>query len=134
VGYYRLDGVTIELPLLKDRGEDVLIIAHFFLRRYAAKIGKEVSGFTQEAVTALQTYSCPGNIRELINRIRWAVVMTEDPWVTPENLGLELARPQAQPLANGLGLKEAVAQFQAQLVTQALKKSGGNVQLAALRE
>jgi DNA-binding NtrC family response regulator len=128
--YYRLNVVNIDLPHLQDRGDDALIMANVFLRRYAAKTDRKILGFSQEAVRALQTYPWPGNIRELINHIRRAVVMTEDTWVTPENLGLDLSAFQAKPL-NGLGLKEAKAQFEAKLLAEALASARGNVQLAA---
>ncbi len=128
--YYRLNVVNIDLADLKDRADDVLIMANVFLRRYAAKTERKILGFTLEATKAIQAYSWPGNVRELINHIRRAVVMAEDEWITPENLGLNLA--QLQGLANnGLGLKEAKAQFEAKLLADTLAHCQGNVQLAA---
>jgi DNA-binding NtrC family response regulator len=79
--YYRLDVVHIRLPFLKDRGDDALIIAHVFLRQYAGKVGKDICGFSQAASVAIQAHSWPGNIRELINRIRRAVVLSEGHWL-----------------------------------------------------
>jgi two-component system NtrC family response regulator len=128
--YYRLNGITISLPDLKDRGEDVVIMANIFLRNYTAMIRKDVQGFTREAVKAIQDYSWPGNIRELINHIRRAVVMAEGAWITPENLGLD-GYHQEEMAFHGLGLKEAKAQFEAKLVTEALSRCQGNVRLAA---
>jgi two-component system NtrC family response regulator len=128
--FYRLNVVNIDLPTLKERDEDALIMANVFLRRYAAKTERSILGFDQEAVKAIQSYSWPGNIRELINHIRRAVVMAEDTWVTPENLGLDVSEFQARP-GNGMGLKEAKAQFEAKLLAEALASCRGNVQLAA---
>jgi DNA-binding NtrC family response regulator len=128
--FYRLNVVNIDLPTLKERDEDALIMANVFLRRYAAKTERSILGFDQEAVKAIQSYSWPGNIRELINHIRRAVVMAEDTWVTPENLGLDVNEFQARP-TNGMGLKEAKAQFEAKLLAEALASCRGNVQLAA---
>jgi DNA-binding NtrC family response regulator len=128
--FYRLNVVSIDLPNLRDRGDDSLIMANVFLRRYAAKTERKFLGFSQEALKAIETYPWPGNIRELINHIRRAVVMAEDSWVSPENLGLDLTEVKGKPL-NGLGLKEAKAQFEARLVTEALANVRGNVQLAA---
>ena len=82
--YYRLDVIDISLPPLKDRGEDALIMANIFLKKHAATLGKEIQGFTPEAVTAIQTHAWPGNIRELGNRIRRAVVMADGVTITPE--------------------------------------------------
>jgi two-component system NtrC family response regulator len=128
--YYRLNVVNIDLPDLKERGDDGLIMANVFLRRYAAKTERKILGFSAEAMKAIQTYPWPGNIRELINHIRRAVVMAEDAWVTPENLGLDLTKFQGMP-SNRLGLKEAKARFEAKLVSEALANCRGNVQLAA---
>jgi two-component system NtrC family response regulator len=134
--YYRLNGVNVALPDLKDRGDDLLIMARVFLQHYAAQHNRKVTGFTTEALVALQSYSWPGNIRELINHIRRAVVMAEGHLVTQENLGLALpvnGAHRAFPLKShqGLGLKEAIDQFKARLVKEALANARGNVQVAA---
>jgi two-component system NtrC family response regulator len=132
--YYRLNGINIELPALKDRGEDVLIIANVFLRRYATKIGKPVSGLTKETKQTIQAYAWPGNIRELANLIRRAVVMADNPWITSENLGLDsevIHKIPGNGNGNGLGLKKAKAQLEAKMVTEALTNFQGNVQKAA---
>jgi two-component system NtrC family response regulator len=128
--YYRLDGINIELPLLKDRGEDVLLMARLFLSQLSAEGGRELRGFTQEAQQALQAYSWPGNVRELINRLRRASVMAEDLWITPQNLGF---REHGDPvsLIDDMGLKETVARYEAQLVSETLRRCHGNVQKAA---
>jgi two-component system NtrC family response regulator len=128
--YLRLAAATIALPDLKDRGDDVLLMACVFLQRYAAQVGKELYGFTSEALQALQCYGWPGNIRELISHIRRAVVLAVSPWVTPENLGLE-APAADEGLEPNLGLKEALARYEARLLTEALAQCQGNVALAA---
>ncbi len=129
--YYRLDVVNIELPPLKDRGDDALIIGNVFLKRYSNKVGKDIRGFAREAVTAIQAHPWPGNIRELINRVRRSVVMSEGPWVTAEHLGLSLTDLQPELIYNGGGLKEAKAKFEASLITKVLQQFQGNVQLAS---
>jgi two-component system NtrC family response regulator len=129
--YYRLDVIDITLPLLKDRGEDAIIMATIFLKNYAGKLGKEIHGFTPEAVTAIQTHGWPGNIRELVNRIRRAVVMADGFTITPDNLGLKFRTITPEPFTNGLGLKEAKAKFEAELLSAALKRYRGSVQLTA---
>ncbi len=128
--YYRLNGITIEMPPLKERGDDVLIMANLFLTRCASDLGKDVQGFSREAQKTILTYPWPGNVRELINHVRRAVVLAEGPWVSSQNLGLE------EPLlktgdSNGLGLKGALAEFESSLVSKALAQCGGSVQLAA---
>jgi len=129
--YYRLDVVNITLPPLKDRGDDALIMANVFLKRYAARIGKNIKGFTPEAVAALQAHPWPGNVRELINRVRRSVVMTDGSRVVPENLALEPVAREPEPVFNGKSLKEARAEFEARLVGEALQQFQGNVHLAS---
>jgi DNA-binding NtrC family response regulator len=95
-------------------------------------MGKQVSGFSNEISKIFQDYPWPGNIRELANLIRRAVVMTENPWIAPENLGLDSeVIPKIPFHGNGLGLKEAKAQLEAKMVTEALTNFQGNVQKAA---
>ena len=129
--FYRLDVVNINLPPLKDRGDDSLIMANIFLKRYAARLGKDIKGFTPEAKGALQGHAWPGNVRELINRVRRAVVMAEDCRVSPEHLGLDQAHLSFAPIFNGKSLKEARAEFEARLVSEALNHFQGNVFLAS---
>lgn len=129
--YYRLDVVNIHLPPLKDREDDGLIMANVFLKRYAARLGKDIKGFTPDAVAAVQSHSWQGNVRELINRVRRAVVMTENSRVTPENLGLNHSHRGPEPVFNGKSLKEARAEFEARLVGEALQYFRGNVNMAS---
>ena len=129
--YYRLDVIDISLPPLKDRGEDAIIMANIFLKNYAGKIGKDI-----RRVHAGSRYRHP------------------DPWLAREysrtgepdsprrgngrwdhhNSGkfrVEIRLHQPGTLFNGLGLKEAKAKFEAELVSAALKRYRGSVQLAA---
>jgi two-component system NtrC family response regulator len=129
--YYRLDVVNIGLPPLKVRGDDSLIMANVFLKRYTARIGKHIKGFTPEAVAALSSHAWQGNVRELINRVRRAVVMTEDSRVTPEHLGLDQDPLESEAAFNGRSLKEARSEFEARLIGEALQHFQGNVHLAS---
>ena len=137
--YYRLNGINIDLPDLQDRGDDLWIMAQVFLKRYASQINnKKVVGFTEEAAAAIKEYPWPGNIRELINLIRRAVVMAEGPWITAEHLGFDSqakrtgSSPGLTPKAHpSPGLKEALAQFEAKLVGEALLHAQGSVRMAA---
>jgi two-component system NtrC family response regulator len=130
--YYRLSVVNISLPALSDRDDDSIIMANVFLKRYAARLGKDLQGFTPEAMVAIQGHTWPGNIRELINRVRRAVVMTEEGGrVAPSHLGLDQSAGIAEPLFIGKSLKEARAEFEARLVSEALHHFQGNVFLAS---
>jgi len=128
--YYRLDVVNIHMPPLKDRGEDSLVMANVFLKRYASKIGKDIRGFNKQANMAILAHSWPGNIRELINRIRRATVLAEGRWLTPENLGFS---GEMTPVCiyDGKGLKAAKAEFEARLVAETLRKFHGDTSLAS---
>jgi diguanylate cyclase (GGDEF)-like protein len=107
--YFRLRVVEIALPPLRERGEDVIVLALYFMREYCAEVGRELMSFSPEAQEAIQRYSWPGNIRELQNRVRRAVVMSPNPEITAADLQLDpasveaaqsaLSRPKAGPRA-----------------------------------
>ena len=128
--YYRLNGITITLPPLKDRGEDILAIASAMLDEVAREAEKSILGFTPLAEQALLQHFWPGNVRELINCIHRAVVMAEGPRITPENLGLDKATRAKIP-EKGKGLREALNSFEAEFLTRALKSVQGNVEETA---
>jgi DNA-binding NtrC family response regulator len=129
--YYRLDVINIHLPPLRLRGDDSLIMANVFLKRYAKKVGKDIRGFNKQAVTAILAHQWTGNIRELINRVRRGVVLAEEPWLTPDSLGLTASEIKPICILNGRGLKEAKAEFEAKLVAEALIAHQGNSNLAS---
>jgi two-component system NtrC family response regulator len=129
--YYRLDVLHIELPSLKQRDDDLLILANIFLKRYASRVGKNGMGFSKEAVAAIQSHPWPGNIRELTNRIRRSVVMSDTTLIAAEHLGLTVTKLDPEPYTEGLSLKEAKAAFEAKLVAQVLAKNNGNVFITA---
>jgi transcriptional regulator with GAF, ATPase, and Fis domain len=119
--YYRLDVVSIALPPLRERGDDVLVIARFFLQKYAREFGSRARGFAPTAAVALRRYSWPGNIRELENRIKKAVVLAERPLVTAEDLDLgpDLFAPV-------LPLAQAKEEFQKRYINEVLERNAGN--------
>jgi two-component system NtrC family response regulator len=129
--YYRLEGINIELPLLKDRGEDILILAEMFLQRLGAETGKVLDGFTREAQDALTTYAWPGNVRELKNRLQRAVVMTDSRMVTAKHLGLKRKSGPQVSSADGLSLREAISLFEATLLSETLTRCDGCIKRTA---
>jgi two-component system NtrC family response regulator len=129
--YYRLDVISIGLPPLKDREDDALIMANVFMKRYASMLGKDIRGFGRDVTTAIQTHTWPGNVRELMNRVRRGVVMAEGPWITAQDMGLKVKSSQPVGIFNGKSLKEAKAEFEAQLLTEALKLHQGKVYQAS---
>ncbi len=94
--YYRVAVVVIQLPPLRDRGDDIVLLARTFLRRFALEVKRTPAPqFTSAALRAMQRHDWPGNVRELENRIRRAVIMAEGRAITPEDL--ELADPGEAP-------------------------------------
>ena len=121
--YYRLRVVNIELPPLRERGADILVLARILRERYAAENKRKIVGFSRQATMALEIYSWPGNIRELENRIRRAVIMANGPMLTPADM--ELASPHLQ--FAGRRLREAREALEKDIIQQALAKYKGNI-------
>jgi transcriptional regulator with GAF, ATPase, and Fis domain len=119
--YYRLNVVAIALPPLRERGDDVLVIARFFLSRYAREFRSRARGFSPAAAVALRKYPWPGNIRELENRVKKAVVLADKPLVGPEDLDLG---PEA--LAPVMPLAQAKDDFQKRYINEVLERNQGN--------
>jgi transcriptional regulator with PAS, ATPase and Fis domain len=119
--YYRLNVVSIPLPPLRERGEDVVVLAKYFLQKHAREFGSRVRGFGPNAVVAMRKYGWPGNIRELENRIKKAVVLAERALVSAEDLDL---RPEhLEPI---LPLSHAKEEFQKRYINEVLERNGGN--------
>jgi transcriptional regulator with GAF, ATPase, and Fis domain len=119
--YYRLNVVAILLPPLRDRGEDVVVIARWFLQKYGKEFGSRVRGFTPSALVAMRKYAWPGNIRELENRVKKAVVLADRALVSAEDLDL---RPEI--LEPVLPLVQAKDEFQKRYINEVLDRNGGN--------
>ena len=124
--FYRLAVVVISLPPLRDRENDVILLAEAFLKRYASEQGKRKLRFSKESVQSLQQYSWPGNIRELENRVKRAVIMSDEVRVTPADLGLTVASSDAP-----MNLREAREQVEREMVTKVLRKHRGKITPAA---
>ncbi len=121
--YYRLGVVTIALPPLREREGDILLLAASLLHRYLAENKKKISGFTTQAVRALETHHWPGNVRELENRIKRAVIMAEGSKITPQDLELSFQYTKLE----GRGLREARQGLEKDIILRALSKNKGNV-------
>jgi len=125
--YYRLGVVTVSLPPLRERGEDILLLATAHLQRFAYENRKKITGFNPQAIRAIETYPWPGNIRELENRIKRAVIMVEGQKVTPGDIELNFLYSKYE----GRGLKEAREALEKDLIQNALSKNKGNITKAA---
>lgn len=140
--YYRLGVITITLPPLRERGDDVHLLANLFLRRCSEAFGKRVRGFSSEALAALRAYSWPGNVRELENKVKRAVVMAETPLVEPQDLGLAVPEVAVSavdatggvvtlPTFAGMTLREARALVEKELICGEIDRQNGNIAHAA---
>jgi transcriptional regulator with GAF, ATPase, and Fis domain len=119
--YYRLNVVHLHLPPLRDRGDDIVVLARYMLSRYAPEYGNRVRGFTPSAIAAVKRHRWPGNIRELENRVKKAVVLADKALLGPEDLGLN---PDDLPPI--LPLTEAREQWQREYINEVLALNGGN--------
>ncbi len=119
--YYRLNVVQISLPALKERGNDVLVIANFFLQKYAKIYGKDIIGLEEETQNALLNYDWPGNVRQLENRMRRAIVMCDHNRITPSDLDI-----QTSATAMVIPLADALEQYRARYITESLERNAGN--------
>ena len=134
--FYRINVIDIELPPLRQRVEDVPLLAEHFLGTYLPASGKRVQGFSAEATELMQRYAWPGNVRELENCVERAVVLCRGRRIGPEDLPDSLTKAAASrgPAAAGRTtgtLKEALVEPEKQIIVAALQKSGGSRQAAA---
>ncbi len=113
--FYRLNEVTLTLPPLRERGDDVVQIAQFFLVKYAGQYGSKARGLTQGCINAMRSYYWPGNIRELENKVKKAVIMTDRAQLLPEDLGITQTVKKAV-----MTLAQAEEEFKKQYIRQAL--------------
>jgi two-component system NtrC family response regulator len=126
--FFRIGVIRINLPPLREREGDILLLAKMFLTKYTAEAKKRAAAFTPQALRALEIHGWPGNVRELENRIKRAVIMAEGTKLTPASLELEL--PYAR--YEGQGLKEAREALERELIQKALNKHKGKItQVAA---
>jgi two-component system NtrC family response regulator len=125
--YYRLGVVTIYLPPLRERDGDILLLAKAFVQKFSQEIKKRNLTFTPQAVQAIERHAWPGNIRELENRVKRAVIMADGARVTPEDL--ELTSPYDRYY--GKGLKEAREALERDMIHRALSRNKKNLTRAA---
>jgi two-component system NtrC family response regulator len=124
--FYRLSVVTIQVPPLRERGEDVRLLAEYFLEFYARHHKRRIKGFTQSALRSIQAHGWPGNVRELENRVQRAVILSSDAYIRPEDL--ELAEPTTPSTRS---LQDVRDDAERALIVEALTRNAGNISRAA---
>jgi two-component system, NtrC family, response regulator PilR len=130
--YYRLNVIRVELPLLRDRKEDIARLAERFTKRFATELGKDVRGLTADALRALDAYEFPGNVRELENMMERAVALASGPTIglgdlpgAVSGLSASTAPHLTELPAQGCMLDEVLGEVERRLILQALERSGG---------
>jgi transcriptional regulator with GAF, ATPase, and Fis domain len=119
--YYRLNVVNLWLPPLRERGDDVMIIARSLLTKYAEELDSHVKGFSPAALASIRKYAWPGNIRQLENRIKKALVLCDQTLLSPEDLDLGASQD-----VGIMPLEKAKEEFQRRYVLEALERNNGN--------
>jgi DNA-binding NtrC family response regulator len=123
---YRINTITIELPPLRDRGSDIIVMAEFFLKKFTFKYKKTDIKLNRQAVDKLLNYSWPGNIRELQHTIEKAVILSESSVLKPEDLYLK-----PPTLLNTVILFTTLDEMEQQMIRHALENNNGNYTAAA---
>jgi two-component system, NtrC family, response regulator PilR len=132
--YYRINVIPVHLPALRERREDIALLAEHFLAKYREQMGKQVVAISHEAVARLEACSWPGNVRELENVIERAVALERTPTILPETLpphirgGFRVAPAAAVPLdlpESGFDLEQHVQRIERDYIAQALERAGG---------
>jgi len=130
--YYRLNVITVRVPPLRERHEDVRVLAQHYLRVYAAKNGRKLEGFSNEALERLESYAWPGNVRELENLIERTVLLARKDRIDAEDLPEEVAgvkRPPRDAILELIGTP--LADIEQRLLDETLRITGGNKTQAA---
>jgi two-component system NtrC family response regulator len=125
--FYRLSVVVLTLPPLRDREEDIRLLAQYFLQRFATQSGKAGVAFDQEALRTLDRHAWPGNVRELENCIRRAVIMAEGKRLTTKDLELLPSKG-----GGNTNLKDARESLEREMITASLRKHAGKIAPAAV--
>ena len=130
--FYRLNVIPIHLPPLRERKEDIPLLANHFLHKYNRQFNKKIKGFKAETSQLLMQYDWPGNIRELENLIERLVVLTREDEITPEKLPPEIkGELPCKPEVTETKFFDAVRKFEAEFIKKALEKAGGKKGKAA---
>jgi DNA-binding NtrC family response regulator len=130
--FYRLNVVSLNIPPLRERKEDILPLCDMFIKKYATENMKDVSGFTREAFDAVMKYDFPGNVRELENLIERAVIFARGSQITLDDLPPNIFVPTRENIpTTGDGLDQQIEALEKHLILTELRKSGGNQSRAA---
>jgi two-component system, NtrC family, response regulator len=123
--YYRIAEITIEIPPLRERNGGRIVLARHLLGKFAEQQGRSFRGFSEDAQDAIDAYAWPGNVREMENKIKSAVILAEGKFVTTADLGLSLADPP------NLNLRVVRQEAETRAINEALMRAAGNISRTA---
>ena len=127
--YYRLKVLFLEIPPLRDRGDDVLLLTEYFIKKLGAKMNKRIKGLDDEAQKILLQHTWPGNVRELENTIARSLFINEGSYITGDNLRIAGLKEHQQQ--NDVGVIKSKTHLQRELVLDIIRQTGGNKRRAA---
>ena len=125
--YYRLSEITLSIPPLRQRDGDAALLAHAFLEKFNSQQGRSIRGFKPDAIEAIENHPWPGNVREMQNVIKRAVIMAEGSQITLDDLALKSDQEEAEPI----NLRKVREDAERKAVLRAMARSNGNVAMAA---
>jgi DNA-binding NtrC family response regulator len=129
--FYRLHVFPIFLPDLKDRKEDIPLLAYHFLELYSKEAKKEIRGISKEAIKLLLEYHWPGNVRELENTIERAVIMTDQDYLVANDFPKDLMEGVSEMIRRGVKDRKSLDDIKSEYIKEILKEVGGNKRIAA---
>jgi two-component system response regulator HydG len=129
--YYRLNVITVEIPPLRERGEDIVLLAGHFLRVHAARNRREIEGFTEPALARLRDYAWPGNVRELEHAIERAVILARGRMIDRDDLPPAVAQSEPATRVVPIPLGMPLDEVEQRLIEETLRLTKGNKELAA---
>lgn len=125
--YYRLSEIVISIPPLRDRRGDAVLLAHAFMNKFSRREGRSIRGFKQDALDAIEAYPWPGNVREMENFIKRAVIMANETQIGIEDLGLQASVEKPQPI----NLRQVRDDAERIAIIRVMSRVDGNISEAA---
>jgi DNA-binding NtrC family response regulator len=131
--FYRISTISVHLPPLRDRQDDIMPLASAFLKRFAAQANRDVHGFKTDAIDKLNTFDWPGNVRQLQNEVQRAVLLCEDAEVSAADLSITHAYADSMPGGELNPDRTLLKGVERNTIIQTLKQTAGNKAEAAKR-
>ncbi|NOZ37295.1 MAG: PEP-CTERM-box response regulator transcription factor [Gammaproteobacteria bacterium] len=125
--YYRISGIVLEIPPLRERDGDLILLARTFLEQFNRQYGKKIRGFSESALGRIEHYAWPGNVRELENKVKRAIVLADSEWISVADLGFT----EEADAVLSLNLKQARENAERRVIRQSLAVHNNNISRAA---